>query len=66
MTNRFSRTVPCLDTLGRERATDVHLSENGRRVTILPPTPAGSYDSSQLDTLITVLQAARALMPGRP
>jgi hypothetical protein len=62
MTKRFIRTISCIDTLGRTSTTDVSLTDDGRHVTILPPSPAGAYDSLHLDDLIAALQAARALM----
>lgn len=64
MANRFIRTISCLDTLGREGATNVTLTDDGRHVTIYAPSPAGAYGPDHLDDLIEVLQAARALMSG--
>lgn len=62
MAKQFSRTITGYDTLGRPGDTSVTLTGDGRRVTIMPPSPAGAYGSVELDDLIAALQAARALM----
>ncbi|WP_367128349.1 hypothetical protein [Saccharothrix sp. HUAS TT1] len=40
------------------------LDQTGRRVVVMPPAPAGSYDWAELDALIAALRDVRQLLPG--
>ena len=61
----YSRTIPCHDTLGRSRTTNVGVDQDRRRVTVMTPQPAASYDWHELDELIAALNEARAFITGR-